>query len=118
MIIDLNQIGKVYIACGRTDLRKSIDGLSAIVEKRFKLNAFGNNLYLFCGTDKSKMKVLYWDGDGFLLLYKRLENGRFKWPKDEIEVRELSTQELRWLLEGLAIDQPQAIKKVTSKSVL
>ena len=101
MIIDLNQIGKVYIACGRTDLRKSIDGLSAIVEKRFKLNAFGNNLYLFCGTDKSKMKVLYWDGDGFLLLYKRLENGRFKWPKDEIEVRELSTSELKEKLYSL-----------------
>ena len=118
MIIDFKKVDKVYIACGKTDLRKSIDGLSALIERKFELNPFGNILFLFCGNDKSKIKALYWEGDGFLLLYKRLENGRFKWPKNEVEVRQLNEQEVRWLLEGLSIDQPKAIKKVNGKSVL
>lgn len=118
MLGDISKAEKIFIACGKTDLRKSIDGLSALVERKFKLNPFDNSLFLFCGNDRSKMKALFWEGDGFVLLYKRLENGTFKWPKDEEEVRQLSIQELRWLMEGLKIDQPQAIKKVDNKSIL
>ena len=118
MLGDISKAEKIFIACGKTDLRKSIDGLSALVERKFKLNPFDNCLFLFCGNDRSKMKALFWEGDGFVLLYKRLENGTFKWPKDEEEVRQLSIQELRWLMEGLKIDQPQAIKKVDNKSIL
>ena len=118
MLGDISKAEKIFIACGKTDLRKSIDGLSALVERKFKLNPYDNSLFLFCGNDRSKMKALFWEGDGFVLLYKRLENGTFKWPKDEEEVRQLSIQELRWLMEGLKIDQPQAIKKVDNKSIL
>ncbi|MCR5468125.1 MAG: IS66 family insertion sequence element accessory protein TnpB, partial [Lachnospiraceae bacterium] len=56
-------------------MRKSIDGLAAIVQVQFKLNPFERNLYLFCGRRRDRMKALLWEGDGFLLLYKRLDNG-------------------------------------------
>ena len=57
-------------------------------------------------------------GGGFILLYKRLENGRYQWPRSQEEVRQISGQEFRWLLEGLCIDQPKSVKKLKSKRVL
>jgi transposase len=59
---------------------------------------------------KDRYKCLYFDGDGFVMLYKRLDNGKLQWPRNEKEVRNLSQQELRWLLEGLSIQQPKAIQ--------
>ena len=69
-------------------------------------------LFLFFGGNKDRFKALYWEGDGFILLYKRLENGVIQWPRTKEEVRTITQQELRWLFEGLKIDQPKAIKKV------
>lgn len=77
------------------------------------LDPFRRSLYLFCGRNRSKIKGLLWEGDGFLLLYKRLDNGSFRWPRNETEARKLTPQQIRWLMEGLAIEQPKAIK--TSK---
>lgn len=105
----------IYVVCGRTDMRKSIDGLAAIVQERFKLDLFSDSLFLFCGRNKDKMKALLWEGDGFLLMYKRLENGRFNWPRNENDVRKLTTEQYTWLLQGLSIDQPKAIKKITGR---
>lgn len=70
-----------------------------------------DSIFLFSGTSKDRYKCLYFDGDGFALLYKRLDSGRLQWPKNEKEVRNLSQQELRWLLEGLSLQQPKAILK-------
>ena len=103
---------RIFIACGKTDMRKSIDGLAAIVSQNFKLNPFENTLFLFCGGKRDRMKALLWEGDGFVLLYKRLESGNFKWPRSQDEVKLLTWQEFRWLMEGLSIDQPKAIKTV------
>lgn len=108
----------IYIAVGHTDMRKSIDGLAAIVQQNFKMDPFNNNLFIFCGRQSDRIKALYWEGDGFVLLYKRLEGGRFQWPRDEGEVRKITSQEFRWLLEGLSINQPRAVKKVNVKSVI
>ncbi len=116
MLGDLSKANNIVIACGHTDMRKAIDGLSALVEQSFKLNPYENNLYLFCGRRRDRIKALYWQGDGFLLLYKRLESGAFQWPRDAQEVRNISKQELRWLLEGLSIDQPKAVKKLEIRS--
>lgn len=57
------------------------------------------------------MKGLMWEGDGFLLLYKRLDRGVFRWARNETEARMLSEREIRWLLEGLELEQPKAIKE-------
>ena len=102
----------VYLVTGVTDMRKSIDGLSTIVQQQFRLNPVVRGVFLFCGRRCDRLKALYWEGDGFVLVYKRLENGRFQWPRNENEVRKLSSQQKRWLLEGLSLEQPKAVKKV------
>ena len=112
MLGDTSGADRIYIACGHTDMRKAIDGLSALVEQNFKLSPYENSLFLFCGRRRDRIKALYWEGDGFLLLYKRLESGSFQWPNDPEEVKTISKQELRWLLEGLSINQPKAVKKL------
>ncbi len=112
MLGDLSKAQQIYIAYGYTDMRKSIDGLAAIIQQNFELNPFQKSLFLFCGKRCDRLKALYWEEDGFILLYKRLESGRFQWPRNEEAVRNISWQELRWLLEGLSIDQPKAVKKV------
>lgn len=101
----------VYIVTGYTDMRKSIDGLAAIIQGKLQLDPYSQALFLFCGRSSNKMKGLLWDGDGFLLLYKRLDNGKYRFPRTETEARQLSDQQLRWLLEGLEIEQKKAIKQ-------
>lgn len=118
MLGDFLSAEKIYIACGHTDMRKSIDGLAAIVQQNFKMNPFPKNLFLFSGRRHDRLKALLWEGDGFVLLYKRLESGRFQWPNTPEDVRSLSSQEFRWLIEGLCIDQPKAVKKVTIESCI
>ena len=72
----------VYLVTGVTDMRKSIDGLSTIVQQQFRLNPFVRGVFLFCGRRCDRLKALYWEGDGFVLVYKRLENERFQWPRN------------------------------------
>ena len=98
----------VYLACGYTDLRRGIDGLATIVEQQFRLDPCTDALFLFCGRRTDRIKALYWEGDGFLLLYKRLEKGRFQWPRSESEALSITPQQYRWLMEGLSIQQPKA----------
>ena len=112
MLGDISKAEHIYIACGYTDMRKAIDGLSAIVQNNFRLDPFSNSLFLFCGRKCNCIKALYWEGDGFVLLYKRLESGKFQWPRNESEVRQITDREFRWLLEGLSIDQPKAVRKI------
>ena len=112
MIGDISRAETIYLACGYTDMRKSIDGLSALVVQQFKLDPFSNSLFLFCGRRCDRIKALYWEGDGFVLLYKRLERGSFQWPRKESEVKMITPQQFRWLLEGLQIEQPRAVKPV------
>ena len=76
---------QVYIVCGYTDMRRSIDGLAGIVKQNFGLEPYSGSLFLFCGKRRDRMKALLWEGDGFLLLYKRLDNGCFQWPRNGAE---------------------------------
>ena len=95
----------IYIACGYTDLRFGIDGLATLIKEKFELSPFTEEtLFLFCGRKSDRMKALVWEGDGFLLLYKRLEAGCFKWPRNTDELRNLTYEQFNWLLTGLQID--------------
>jgi len=110
MLNELTYGAKVYLVTGYTDLRRSIDGLAAIVQGKLELDPFSRALFLFCGRRSDRIKGLLWEGDGFLLLYKRLDNGKFQWPRSETQAKLLTAQQTRWLLEGLMIEQPKAIK--------
>ena len=110
MLNDLPCGMQVYLVTGYTDLRRSIDGLAAIVQGQLRLNPFCKGLFLFCGRRCDRIKELLWEGDGFLLLYKRLDNGRFQWLRNETEAKLPTPQQTRWLLEGLTIEQPKAIR--------
>lgn len=86
MLNDGTGFKKVYIAAGFTDLRRGIDGLARIIRFQFQLEPYDKNtLFLFCGKRTDRMKGLLWEGDGFLLLYKRIENGNFRWPRSTAE---------------------------------
>jgi len=108
----------VIINCGYTDMRKSVDGLAAMVQQVFHLDPCSRSLFLFCGRKRDRLKALYFEGDGFILLYKRLEKGCFQWPRREAEARLITQRQLRWLLEGLSIDQPKAIRETGSLIVV
>jgi transposase len=111
MLRDFAGAEHIYVACGYTDLRRSIDGLALLVQKNFQLDPFAPSLFLFCGKRRDRIKALYWEGDGFVLLYKRLESGNFQWPRTKEQVRHVSVQQFRWLMEGLSMDQPKALKR-------
>ena len=118
MLNDFNGADRVFLATGFTDLRRGIDDLASIVQQQFELDPFSNTLFLFCGRRRDRIKALYWEGDGFVLLYKRLESGSFKWPRSETEARALMAQQYRWLMEGLKTEQPKANKAVRGLSAI
>ena len=107
---DISSNQQVYLVTGYTDLRRSIDGLAMIIQGQLRLDPFSSALFLFCGRRRDRIKGLLWERDGFLLLYKRLDNGQFQWPRNETEAKLLTPQQTRWLLEGLTIEQPKAIR--------
>jgi len=108
---ELSGVARIYIITGHTDMRRSIDGLMTIVRDKFQLDPYENALFLFCGRRSDRLKALHYDRTGFVLYYKRLDNsGRFQWPRTPDEARPLTRQQFRWLMEGLAIEQPKAIQ--------
>lgn len=112
MLIDIKDGDHIYVVCGPTDMRKSIEGCMGIVSEIYHLDPFSNSLFLFCNKKKTTLKVLHYDVNGFELLTKKLLDGKFQWPRSEDEARIISKQELRWLLEGLSIEQKKAFRKV------
>ena len=89
-----------------------------MVQQQFELDPFTNTLFLFCGRRRDRIKGLYWEKDGFILLYKRLEQGAYQWPRSEFGVRSLTPQQYRLIMEGLKIEQPKAHRPVAGLSVL
>lgn len=96
-------------------MRLSINGLMAIIRDTYQMDPYANALYLFCGRKQDRLKALHHDKTGFVLLYMRLDSGRFQWPRNACEVRALTRQEYRWLMEGLSIDQPKALHPVLNR---
>ena len=97
---------RVYLAIGPTDLRKAINGLSVLVQDVLGEELFAGSLFAFCNRARNRIKILYWDTNGFCLWMKRLEERqRFRWPKREEEVLEVEPRALEWLLAGLDMSQ-------------
>ena len=118
-MLNIAQVEQVFLARGSTDLRKSIDGLAAIVQEGFQLNPFSASLYVFCNKKRDKLKILHWDFNGFWLYYRRLEKGTFQWPeKDATHPLNISTRQLGWLLAGLPIEQKNAHSEVQAKIIV
>ena len=108
---------KVYVAAGFTDLRRGIDGLARIIRFQFQLDPYDRNtLFLFCGKRTDRIKGLLWEGDGFLLLYKRIENGSFKLPRTKDEVMEITPEQYRMLMQGMEIVAKHPIQEISNPS--
>ena len=102
-------VNQVYLATGFTDMRKSINGLSLIVSEQFESDPFGGSVFVFCNRSRDKLKILYWECNGFWLYYRRLDKGKFQWPTElDQHTVSLSVRELHWLLDGLPWRQTQA----------
>ena len=100
-MINMNSINDILIYNGRVDFRKSIDGLSTLVQDELVENPFSKTLFLFFSRNRKKIKILYWDKNGFCLWMKRLEKDKFKLPKHINAKSIVITQEqLEWLLGG------------------
>lgn len=111
---------RVYLACGATDLRKSIDSLAVLVKECFNLDPFSESLFVFCNRQKNKLKILRWDHNGFWLYYRRLERGRFQWPEKAAGGAPVAVdhRQLRWLLDGLSLKQPKAHPEVRARTIV
>lgn len=91
-MLDFSRVENYYIACGYTDMRKQIDGLAALVKLQFGKALDEHSSFLFCGRRADRVKALYWDGTGYVLLFKLLTEKRFQWPRSEAELRLLTRQ--------------------------
>jgi len=100
MIINFSKV-RIFIKPGATDMRKQINGLSIIAEDFFGENVFSGNLFLFCNKSRRRLKILYWDRNGFCLWLKRLEQDKFPWPINSEECKEITVRELGMLLDGI-----------------
>jgi transposase len=111
---------RIYLACGATDMRKSIDSLASLVEHSFALDPFSDAWFVFCNRGRDKLKLLRWDHNGFWLYYRRLEKGRFAWPAAapaERTSRTISRRQLGWLLDGLPLTQHRAHDAVAARVI-
>jgi transposase len=114
-MLNTASVEQVHLAPGATDLRKSIDGLSALVSAVFEMDPFSQQWFVFCNKGRDKLKILRWDHNGFWLYYRRLEKGRFKWPAQTGPALSISRRQLQWLLDGLSIEQQQAHRPVAAR---
>lgn len=111
-------IKRVVIATGYTDLRRGINGLAQIIGTTYHLNPFDKGtLFMFCGKRADRAKCLLWEGDGFLLLYKRFEDGRFQWPRTPQEAAELTPDQFHLLMKGLNPGIHTRVREVTPKHI-
>ena len=109
----------VYLCREVVDMRKSINGLSILVEQALGLDPFAPKLFVFCNRKRDKLKILYWERTGFVLWYKRLEKNRFAWPLSGDEaVVTLSGRELNWLLDGIDVFAMHPHEEVPFETVL
>ena len=106
----------VYLYTKQVDMRKSINGLSLLVEQEMALSPFDPALFVFCNRQRDKIKILCWERNGFILWYKRLEKHRFKWPQGYNSIT-IDSAVLNRLLDGYDIQPPQAHPALNYRSL-
>ena len=114
-----SDFNSIYLWKTPVDFRKSINGLSALVQEEMELDPYGHSLFIFCCQRRKRLKILYWDRTGFALWYKRLEEDLFPWPRHlEQKTIEISSRELDWILDGINIWEikPHADKKYSKST--
>ena len=113
MLNDASGFRRIYLATGYTDLRRGMEGLASIIKFNFQLDPYQKDiLFLFCGRRTDRIKGLVWEGDGFLLLYKKLELGAFNWPRTKEEALEITPEQYQYLMQGLEIVARHPIQEV------
>ena len=110
MVGDISVVKNIYIAVGYTDMRMSIDGLASLVQEKFQCSPYKSAIFVFCGRKSDRIKILMWEETGFVLLYKRLENGKFIWPRNKEELKPVTWQQFNWLMSGLKMEQKLSIQ--------
>lgn len=104
----LSEVNKIYIAYGITDFRKQISSLCNIVQNEFRMNPYDKSAYIFCNKKRNSIKVLCYDKNSFVLTQKTLletEKIKFDWSKNSVELKNISKQQLNWLLSGLKLNK-------------
>jgi len=110
---------QVYLCREVVDFRKAINGLSILVEEVLALDPFSAHIFAFCNRNRDKIKLLYWERNGFVLWQKRLEKDRFPWPREGTEdVMSLTGRELNWLLDGIDLFKLRPHAELSFDSVL
>jgi len=100
MMVDITS-AKIFIRPGYTDLRKAVNGLTALIQEQMNGDPFSGSVYLFCNKERKLLKAVWWDKTGFWLSQKRLEKDKFPWPENKTEAEELNAEELKMLLTGI-----------------
>jgi transposase len=108
---------KVYVSTDETDMRKSIDALSIMVQEILKKDPFSGHLFVFCNRRGDKIKILYWDRNGYCLWYKRLERGVFRLPKVQAKVFMIMPNELNLLLEGIDLTDKKRLGAIDCDTI-
>ena len=111
---------QVYLVTGFTDMRKSINGLSIIVSDTLSLDPLSQAWFVFCNKQRDKLKILFWDTNGFWLYYRRLEQGRFQWPNHAQAhvAMGIEQRQLQWLLSGLPVNNKTRHSTLSGLSVI
>ena len=109
---------EIYISTANVDMRKGLDGFVSVVEQQFKLNPISSAMFVFQNRHCDKIKILFWDSDGFCLLYKRIEYGKFRFPRGyDGDTYTVSEEELDWLMHGLQIEDIRHYESLKSQNL-
>lgn len=109
---------QILLIMTTVDFRKSLDGLTAIIQAELLLDPMQKACFIFCNKQQDKIKIIEWDFNGFWLYYKRLESGKFQWPKADQSVIPISRAQYDWLMNGLSINQRDGFSEVLARKVI
>ena len=109
---------KIFLVSTIVDFRKSVGGLTAIIQEELNLSPMENACFIFCNSQRNKIKIIEWDYNGFWLYYKRLDSGKFNWPHSNQQILPISRDQYDWLMNGLSIHQRDGFKEVLARKVI